>query len=82
MALMSDPTQDTLTCLDDPSGNDCQGDVEYRMALTETGRSYPRCDLHWDARLKEQERWRDYQSDTPPDWFDESYAGERWDEDD
>lgn len=63
------------------AGPDCDGRVLYRMPLSGTGRSYPRCDQHWSDRL-------DVQADsipdtaTPPSWFDPSYAGERWDEDD
>lgn len=69
-----------LECLDSHHC-DCAGAVEYRMPLTETGKSYARCDHHWSLRLDEQERLREYQSDSPPAWFDESYAGEHWDED-
>lgn len=69
-------------CLNGPEG--CQGAVEYRMALSSSGRSFPRCEHHWSLRLDEQERInRDY-PDSPiaPSWFDPSYAGERWDSDD
>jgi hypothetical protein len=45
---------DQLECLDGP--DQCEGNVEYRTALSATGRSFPRCDLHWDERLEEQER--------------------------
>ena len=67
-------------CLD--HDDDCSGSVEFRMALSGTGRSFPRCDHHWEERLEEQERINDRYPDSPvaPDWFDESYAGERWDE--
>lgn len=69
-------------CLDNHLG-DCAGGVEYRMALSATGRSFPRCDEHWARRLDTQERIdRDY-PDSPfaPSWFDPTYAGESWDED-
>ena len=68
-------------CLDGPEG--CEGAVEYRMALSGTGRPFPRCEKHWDERLDEQERINDAYPDSPcaPDWYDESYAGEHWDED-
>lgn len=74
----------TLTyddCLDGPEG--CEGAVEYRTPLSGTGCAFPRCDKHWDERLDRQERInRDYpDSPVPPSWFDESYAGERWDDD-
>lgn len=69
-------------CLDGPSER-CGGAVEYRMALSASGKSFPRCDRHWSERLKEQERIdRDYpDSPNPPSWFDPSAAGERWDDD-
>lgn len=71
----------TLACLNEDA--DCKGEVEYRMALSSTGRSFPRCDHHWRLRLDEQERInRDYpDSPVAPSWFDPSYAGESWDED-
>lgn len=73
-------SDDELECLDDWTGQDCQGDVEYRMPLSGTGKSFARCELHWEARLAEAERMSDYQSVAPPPWFDASYAGERWDD--
>lgn len=58
----------------------CRGPVEYRFALSATGRSFPRCDKHWDARLREQERInRTYPTHAPAD-FDFYDAGEHWDE--
>lgn len=76
---VSDPS--ALTCLD--QGNDCRGAIEYRMPLSGTGRAFPRCDHHWDKRLDAQERITRRYPDSPvaPSWFDESAAGERWDED-
>ena len=70
-----------LACLDGPSG--CSGAVEHRMPLSGTGRSFARCDAHWEKRLDAQERInRDYpDSPVAPSWFDPSFAGERWDED-
>lgn len=75
---------DELECLDD--GDDrhpCSGPVEYRMALSASGKSFPRCAAHWERRLAEQERLnRDYpDSPNPPAWFDPMDAGEHWDED-
>lgn len=74
-----------LECLD--MGNpddDCDGAVEYRMSLSPTGRSFPRCDHHWQARLDlEEETTRKYghwNSDVPPPGFDPLDAGERWDD--
>lgn len=74
---MSDP----IRCLD--AGPNCAGPIEYRMPLSPSGHAFPRCELHWDLRLAEQERInRLYGSPTAPSDFDPSYAGERWDEDD
>lgn len=61
----------------------CKGKVEYRMSLSGTGASFPRCDKHWGERLKEQERINERYPDSPlpPAWFDPMDAGEHWDED-
>jgi hypothetical protein len=76
-------TTETIECLDDYGDGECSGAVEYRAALSSTGREFPRCDGHWDKRLGAQERIeRDYpDSPTPPAWFDPEAAGERWDDD-
>lgn len=68
-------------CLDVRRG-DCRGPVEFRDALTATGKRFPRCDAHWEARLDEQERINRVYPDSPiaPAWFDPTAAGERWDE--
>lgn len=74
---------ETLECLDDYGDGECAGPVEYRMALSGTGRSFPRCEKHWQERLGVQERInRDY-PDSPiaPAWFDPADAGEHWDDD-
>lgn len=68
-------------CLEYGNGP-CEGAVEYRTSLTGTGMAIERCDRHWELRLaREEELRRDY-PDSPfaPDWFDPSYAGERWDD--
>lgn len=79
---MTDTTTEVLECLDSHADDKCRGAVEYRFALSATGRSYPRCAKHWDARLREQERInRTYPSHAPSD-FDYLDAGEHWDEDD
>lgn len=74
-----------LHCLDEHGqGAKCTGAVEYRMPLSGTGRSFPRCDGHWSKRLdKQEEITRRYapESDVPPSDFDPSYAGECWNED-
>ncbi len=70
--------ENTTTCLDGPA--DCSGAVEYRYPLSGTGKSFPRCDGHWSKRLDQQaEIDRRYPLHAPAD-FDESYAGERWDD--
>jgi hypothetical protein len=79
-----DNMADTLThddCLDGPT--DCEGPVEYRMALSGTGKPFPRCDKHWDERLDKQDEINQRYPDSPvaPADFDPAYAGEHWDED-
>lgn len=81
--------EETLTwqdCLDwhgDEAGG-CDGPVEYRMPLSSSGRAFPRCESHWQDRLKRQEEINERYPDSPiaPSWFDPSAAGERWNEDD
>ena len=69
---------EVLECLDDNRGG-CEGPVEYRMAISGTGKSFPRCDRHWELRLIEQERIdRMYPVQAPAD-FDPLAAGESWD---
>ena len=75
---------EVLECLDagmDPAN--CDGPVEYRMALSGTGRSFPRCEKHWGIRLDVQDGINQrYGGVNPPSDFDPSYAGEAWGEDD
>jgi hypothetical protein len=81
---MMDYEVQELYCLDRGSdGEGCDGEVQFRTALTATAVSYPRCDFHWERRLdKEEENRRDYpDSDVPPSWFDPFAAGERWEDD-
>lgn len=72
-----------LTHADCIGGEGCAGEVHYRSALSGTGRSFPRCDKHWNDRLDLEARLRrDYpDTDTPPAWFDPANAGERWNDD-
>jgi hypothetical protein len=75
---------EALECLDGYIGiwdEGCDGTIEYRYPLSGTGRSFPRCERHWDMAVEYQEgiNWR-YPSQQPAD-FDPMYAGERWDED-
>lgn len=69
-------------CMEGPEG--CEGKVEYRLPLSPTGRSFPRCEAHWSKRLDWQDDHnRKYpDSDLPPADFDPLAAGERWDEED
>lgn len=69
-----------MKCLEDDA--ECGGVVEQRAALSATGMSFPRCDVHWARRLDVQEQTnRDY-PDSPhaPAWFDSAFAGEVWDD--
>ncbi|MGH3540774.1 MAG: hypothetical protein ACRDTO_00115 [Mycobacterium sp.] len=86
MTSTQDPELVGLGCISNPgdgSSDGCSGPVEYRMALSGTGQSYPRCAKHWDARLRTEDRLRrDYpDSPNPPQWFDPLAAGEHWDSD-
>lgn len=69
-------------CLDDDGdAADCEGPVEYRTPLSGTGKSFPRCEKHWEERLETQQEIAErYPTSAPPD-FDPAYAGEHWDED-
>jgi hypothetical protein len=76
---------DELECMSGPEG--CEGPVAYRMALSATGVSYPRCEGHWHQRLETEQRLRqDYpDSPTPPAWFGPTSGGmnewgEYWDD--
>jgi cytochrome c len=70
-------------CLEFHTGHCEAGTTQYRMPLSGTGRSFPRCDLHWEKRLEEQDRINERYPDSPlpPSDFDPSFAGERWDDD-
>lgn len=68
-----------LECLDGPEG--CEGEVEYRMALSPSGRPFPRCEKHWGERLDVQDGINERYPALQPAGFDPSYAGERWEED-
>lgn len=66
-------------CLDaDAMFTGCAGDVEYRLAMSATGISYPRCDAHFEARWETQQRLaRDYGVPTyyygESGWSDDDY---------
>lgn len=73
---MSEP----LECLE--RNEHCAGPVEMRTTPDRTdGRAFPRCEAHFAARLADVERNLELLSPCRPAWFDESYAGERWEED-
>lgn len=73
---------EALTCLDDYGDGTCVGAVEYRMALSGTGQSFPRCDGHWDDRLEVQDGINQRYPYHQPADFDPMDAGEAWGEDD
>lgn len=43
-------------CISSSDYESCDGDVEYRMPLSGSLVSHPRCDLHWGERLDLQHR--------------------------
>lgn len=56
----------------------CEGDAEPRWI---GNKSRILCEKHQRDSLAVWERAQEYMTVTPAEWFDESYAGERWDED-
>lgn len=82
-----DLVDEDLECMNDDGT--CKGEVALRMPLSGTGKSFPRCEHHWELRLKEQDRINTTygpDSDLPPSWFHGSWGGtndcgERWDDD-
>lgn len=73
--------RDSLVCMDGPEG--CAGPVEMRTTPDrEDFAHFPRCEAHFERRLLESEKVLELLSPTPPAWFDPSYAGEHWDEED
>lgn len=78
--------QMTDRCLDGPEG--CEGEVYEHLTLSGSGMRFPRCEAHYGAYVQRVQpqidavRQRYPDSDTPPSWFDETYAGERWNDDD
>lgn len=77
--IEADVPHDADECLE--YGPDCSGPVDLHWAGGT--RSWPRCTHHADERYKRYEnsleRYAD--SDVVPDWFDPTYAGERWEDD-
>ena len=77
-----------LECLQhDDSTNgvrECEGRVEWRPALPGgSGSSFPRCEFHWEKALDSFEKFSEagFGGDVAPKWFDDTAAGERWDDD-
>lgn len=72
--------EEPLECLE--ASDECRGPVEYHC-VGHSLRAWPRCDFHFEQRLDRYEnsleRYAD--SDCVPEWFDPSYAGERWSDD-
>ncbi len=79
-----DPVEDDFVeaeCLDShDSRNPCEGPVEYRYPLSPSGRSFPRCEKHWQERLEIQEGIERRYPATPPDDWSPYDAGESWDD--
>jgi hypothetical protein len=67
-------------CLDFGGPTPCGGDVEYRTALSATGKSFPRCDKHWEERYETQRQIDQRYPQLQPSDFDPAYAGEVWDD--
>lgn len=70
-----------LECIDSWEDDPCEGTVEYRIPLSATGESYPRCDQHWAERYDYEMALRQRYPVNAPSDFDPLYAGESWDED-
>jgi hypothetical protein len=63
-------------------GEGCEGPVEYRMPLSATNVSHPRCDLAWGERLDVEDGIRERYPEHPPSDWSPLDAGESWYEDD
>jgi hypothetical protein len=64
-------------CNKEHFGN-CKGEVTYWLRPSDWT-SWPKCQHHLNEAVNESERiQRTYGSDTAPEWFDPSYAGEEW----
>lgn len=68
-----------MRCLEEDA--DCRGGVELRFPLSGSGRSFPRCEAHWEARLACQAGIEARYPPLAPSGFDPGFAGERWEED-
>lgn len=72
---------DRAECVQAFVGN-CVGAVAHREPLSGSGRSFPRCELHWDERLKLERDLNHRYPALPPAAWSPLDAGEAWDEDD
>ena len=74
--------REALECLDDYGEGTCEGPVEWHSMDPGLTEAFPRCDKHWEARLRSREESieRYETSDVPPSWFDPADAGETWDD--
>ena len=71
---------ETPECIN--KSHECEGTVEYRMPLSGTGKSFPRCDKHWEERLGVEQGLRERYPEQPPSDWSPLDAGESWDEED
>jgi len=60
-------------------GVECSGEVTVQFSAM--GTPNPRCEAHWERRFQSERRIRQYECALPPDDFDPTDAGERWDDD-
>ena len=58
-----------MYCVEDHDGK-CKGEIAYRMSLSPSGKSFPRCDFHWHRRLYRQEQINRRYPATAPSDFD------------
>lgn len=71
---------ETPECID-AHKSACAGAVEYRFPLSPSGRSYARCDHHWDLRLDLDDQLRQRYPVLPPSDWSPLDAGESWEDD-
>lgn len=79
-----------LVCIDAKPDSPCEGEVRTERSASGATESN-RCRKHRDEYLDRMDRVKrdidsrypgwDRPGSPPPDWFDPSYAGERWDDD-
>lgn len=67
-------------CINFFPGDACHGSVRYRYPLSPSGRSFPRCQKHWEERFLRQQKTEERYPENAPHDFDPAAAGEYWDE--